>query len=160
MLGLPLNCIKNIKMTKSKIVDIPTKMEKFYGKGKMLHPAIEEIEELIKSIPKGYVATIDAIAKRLATDFGTDVTCPMRTGNAIKKIAERYSNDNIDFKIPFWRVIRSNMLIIKSKNFEFCASKIEDEGFKLLFTKSGSIKLDVDSSRMFFLGNNEHIRRI
>ena len=136
-------------MTKSKIVDIPIKMEKFYGKGKMLHPSVEEIEELVKTIPKGFVATIDAISKRLAKDFGTDVTCPMRTGNAIKKIAERYSNDTIDFKIPFWRVIRSDKLIIKSKNFEFSAAQIEDEGFMLLFTKSGSIKLDVDSSRMF-----------
>jgi len=138
-----------MRMTKSKIVDIPSKMEKFYGKGKMLHPAVEEIEELIKTIPKGSIATIDALAKRLATDFGTDVTCPMRIGNSIKKIAERYSNDNIDFKIPFWRVIRSDKLVIKSKNYEFWASQIEDEGFKLLFTKSGSIKLDVDSSRMF-----------
>ncbi|WP_437373836.1 hypothetical protein, partial [Maribacter litoralis] len=99
--------------------------------------------------PKGFVATIDALAKRLATDFGTDVTCPMRTGNGIKKIAERYSNYNIDFRIPFWRVIRSGKLVIKFKNFEFWASQIEDEGIKLIFTKSGSIKLDVDSSRMF-----------
>lgn len=136
-------------MNKSKIVDIPTKMEKFYGKGKMLHPSVEEIEELVKTIPKGFVATIDALAKRLATDYGTDVTCPMRTGNAIKKIAERYLNDNIDTQIPFWRVIRSDKLIIKSKNFEFCASQIEDEGFRLLFTKSGHIKLEVDSDRMF-----------
>ncbi|WP_298503476.1 MGMT family protein [uncultured Maribacter sp.] len=137
-------------MTKCKIIDIPTKMEKFYGKGKMLHPSIEEIEELVKTIPKGFVATIDALAKRLAKDFGTDVTCPMRTGNAIKKISERYSNDNIDLKTPFWRVIRSDKMIIKSKNFDFCASKIEDEGFKLLFTKSGAIKLDVNGNRMFF----------
>lgn len=136
-------------MTKSKIVDIPVKMEKFYGKGKMLHPSVEVIEELVKTIPKGFVVTIDLIAKRLAKDFGTDVTCPMRTGNAIKKIAERYSNDNIDFQIPFWRVIRSDRLVIKSKNFEYWASQIEDEGFKLLFTKNGSIKVDVDSSRMF-----------
>lgn len=136
-------------MTKSKIVTIPTKMEKFYGKGTMLHPAIEDIEELVKTIPYGSVATIDAISKRLAKDFGTDVTCPMRTGNVIKKIAERYSNDTIDFKIPFWRVIRSDKMILKSKNFEFWASQLEDEGFKLSFTKSGSIKLDVDSSSMF-----------
>ena len=136
-------------MTKSKIVDIPTKMEKFYGKGKMLHPSVEVIEELVKIIPKGFVVTIDLIAMRLAKDFGTDVTCPMRTGNALKKIAEHYSNDNIDFKIPFWRVIRSDKLVIKSKNFEYWASQLEDEGFKLLFTKNGSIKIDVDSSRMF-----------
>jgi alkylated DNA nucleotide flippase Atl1 len=136
-------------MTTSKIVAIPIKMEKFYGKGTMLHPSVEAIEELIKTIPRGSVVTIDTLAKRLAIDFGTDVTCPMRTGNAIKKIAERYTSTTIDFQVPFWRVIRSNKLIIKSKNVEFCASLIEDEGFKLLFTKSGAIQLDVDSSSMF-----------
>ena len=138
-------------MTKPKIVDIPTKMEKFYGKGKMLHPTVEEIEEIIKTIPKGYVVTIDAIAKRLAKTFNTDVTCPMRTGNAIKRISERYSSTNINYKIPFWRVIRSDMQVVKTKNHEFWASKIEDEGFKLLFTKSGSIKVNADSNSMFIL---------
>ena len=133
----------------SKIVDIPVKMEKFYGKGKMLHPSIEEIEELVKKIPKGKVITIDALAKKLTLDFGTDVTCPMRIGNAIKKISERYSNDNIDYNLPFWRVIRTDKLVVKSKDFEFWASKIEDEGFKLLFTKSGGIKVDVDSNNMY-----------
>jgi len=109
-------------MTNSRIVTIPVKMEKFYGKGKMLHPSMEEVEELIKIIPKGFLATIDSLSKRLAKDSGTDVACPMRTGNAIKKISERYSNDNIDFKLPFWRVIRSNKQVVKTKNFEFWAS--------------------------------------
>ena len=136
-------------MNTSKIVDIPVKMEKFYGKGKMLHPSIEDVEALIKIIPKGYVATIDAVSKRLAEDFGTDVTCPMRVGNAIKKTAERYLSEGADPDIPFWRVIRSNKLVVKSKNIEFSASKIEDEGFKLIFTKSDTIKLDANSSRMF-----------
>jgi len=136
-------------MTKSKIVDIPVKMEKFFGKGKMLHPSVEQVEELLKMIPKGSIATIDSLTKRLSDDFDTDVTCPMRTGNAIKKIAERYSNDNIDLKVPFWRVIRSNKLVVKSKNYEFSASQIEDEGFKLIFTKSDAIKVDVDSSKIF-----------
>ena len=138
-------------MTKSKIVPIPIKMEKFYGKGKMLHPSVEEVEMLIKTIPKGYVVTIDTIAKRLAKDFDTDVTCPMRTGNAVRKIAERFSSDTINYEIPFWRVIRSNNLVIKYKNFEFWASQLEDEGFKLLFTKSDAIKVAVDSNKLFML---------
>lgn len=133
-----------------KIVDIPVKMEKFYGKGKMLHPCVEEIESLIKMIPKGALTTIDALAKRMAKDSGADVTCPMRTGNTIKKIAERYSNDNLDIEIPFWRVIRSNRMLIKTKNIAFYASLIEDEGFKLCFTKNDTIKVEVDPSNMFF----------
>ncbi|WP_420575178.1 hypothetical protein [Kordia sp.] len=136
-------------MTTSKIVDIPLKMEKFYGKGSMLHPSIEAVEELIKTIPKGCITTIDVLAKRLANDFDTDVTCPMRTGNAIKKIAERYAIDTVDHNIPFWRVIRSNAFVIKSKNYEFSASQIEAEGFELLYTKSDTIKVIIDTNSMF-----------
>jgi len=138
-------------MTKCKIVDIPVKMEKFYGKGKMLHPAIEEIEALIQTIPQGFVTTIDTVAKRLAKDFNTDVTCPMRTGNSIKKIAEQYSKENIDFKMPFWRIIRTDKIVVKSKNYELAAAQIEDEGFELVYTKSGAIKVEVDESKMFLL---------
>lgn len=136
-------------MITSKIVDIPTKMEKFYGKGKMLHPSIEEIATLVKTIPQGFVATIDTLSKRLAKDFDVDVTCPMRTGNAIKKIATEYSNTITASQIPFWRVIRSNNLVIKSKRIEFAASQIEKEGFKLIYGKQDAIKLGVTSDKIF-----------
>ena len=66
---------------KSNIVSIPVKMEKFYGKGTMLHPSLDEIENLVNLIPKGKITTIDILCKRLAKDAGTNVTCPMRTGN-------------------------------------------------------------------------------
>ena len=136
-------------MNTSKIVSIPEKMEKFYGKGKMLHPSIEDIENLIKTIPKGKVSTIEALGKRLAKDYETDVTCPMRAGNSIKKISRRYSNENIDYKVPFWRVIRTDKCIVKTDNYEFWASKVEDEGFQLSFAKSGLIKVIVTEENMF-----------
>jgi len=136
-------------MKSSKIVSIPEKMEKFYGKGTMLHPSVNDIEILIKKIPKGYVTTIDTLTKRLSKDFNTDVACPMRTGNAIKKISERYSNDNIDYKVPFWRVIRTNKMVVKSNNFEFWAIQLEAEGFKLDFTKKNDIKITADSNHIF-----------
>ena len=129
--------------------DIPVKMEKFYGKGKMLHPSIEDVEQLVKTIPKGSVTTIEAIGKRLAIDFGTKVTCPMRAGNSIKKIADRYLTETVNNQVPFWRVIRTNKLLVKSKNYELSASKIEDEGFTLLYEKSGAIKLDVEADNFF-----------
>jgi len=39
-------------MPKSSIVNIPVKMERFYGKGKMLHPSIDDVEALLKWCPK------------------------------------------------------------------------------------------------------------
>lgn len=136
-------------MDKSKIVTIPVKMEKFYGKGKMLHPNLEDVEELVRTIPKGQIATIETLCKKLSNNYGTDVTCPMRTGNAIKKISENYSVDNIDESVPFWRVVKTDKMTIKLKTPEFWATKIEDEGFDLSFTKSGAIKVNFDSNALF-----------
>jgi alkylated DNA nucleotide flippase Atl1 len=136
-------------MNKSKIVDIPSKMEKYYGKGKMLHPSIEVVEDVLRYIPQGKISTIDLVCKKLATDFGTDVTCPMRTGNNLKKIALNYSDGTIDNNFPFWRVIRTDKMMIKFQNYEFWASKLEDEGFILSFSKSGNIKVDFQSDSLF-----------
>ncbi len=136
-------------MQKSKIIDIPTKMEKFFGKGTMLHPALSEIEELISLIPKNKITTINHLASYLAKIHETNVTCPMRTGNSIKKIANRYTLENVDDNLPFWRVLRSNKMIIKSANYEQWATLIEDEGFELSFVKSGNIKVNLDSNSVF-----------
>ena len=138
-------------MIKSKIVSIPEKMEKFYGKGTMLHPVPNDIEALIKKIPRGKVLSIDMLAKRLANDHGTDVTCPMRTGNAIKKISKRYSAENLDRDLPFWRVIRKDNLVVKTDNYEFWATQLEEEGFELSYTKAQAIKVMVDEKDLFTL---------
>lgn len=114
----------------------------------MLHPSLSEIEGLISLIPSNKVTTINHIASFLAKNHGTDVTCPMRTGNAIKKITNRFSLENLDDNLPFWRVVRSDK-IIKSKNFEQWASIIEDEGFELSYTKSGNIKVKFNSDDVF-----------
>ena len=135
-------------MKKPTIVDIPEKMEKYYGRGKMLHPDMQLIEDKIRQIPLGKLTTINVLAQRLANDFGVDVTCPMRTGNAIKKIAESSSGD-YDGKLPFWRVLRSGNLIVKSKRYELSAARLEDEGFKLEYSKTGDIKVDLDPKDLF-----------
>lgn len=136
-------------MQKSKIVNIPVTMEKYFGKGTMLHPSVTAIEELIKQIPVGKVTTIQKIASHLAKVEGTDITCPMRTGNAIKKIAERYTLLDTDLKTPFWRVLRNDKRMIKSKNHEQWIAKIEDEGFEIEYTKRGEAKISIIDDLIF-----------
>ncbi len=133
-------------MSESKIVDIPVKMEKFYGKGTMLHPNLEVIEEEIKKIPKGKAATIESLCNKLSMDFGTNVTCPMRTGNGIKKIAEQMSENT---SVPYWRLIRTDQQVIQSKVYEMAAAKLEDEGFVLTYLKSGKIKVQLSEERYY-----------
>lgn len=136
-------------MQKPKIINIPIKMEKYFGKGTMLHPTMLEIEDLIRLIPVNRITTINHIASQLAKNHGTDVTCPMRTGNAIKKISEQYTMENLDEKVPFWRVLRKDKMMIKSKNYEQWATLVEDEGFELIYTKAGKIKVNFNSDDVF-----------
>ncbi len=126
-----------------KIVPVPEKMEKYFGRGTMLHPDIEMIEELIEKIPKGKVTTTDTLAKKLAADFGSDVTCPMRTGNHLKSLSKMDSN------VPFWRVIKTDRKMIKLHDYEHWAAVLEKEGFKLQFTKSNDIKVLAQESQIF-----------
>lgn len=130
-------------MKSPKIVPVPEKMEKYFGRGTMLHPDIQMIEGLIEKIPKGKITTINSLAKRLSDDFETDVTCPMRTGNHLKKLSK------IPSKLPFWRVIRTDGKMIKLDNYEHWATILEKEGFKLQFTKSYEIKVLAQDNQIF-----------
>jgi len=137
-------------MKKPVIIDIPAKMEKFFGgKGKMLHPEIEMVEDLIRLIPLGKIATIDTLAHKMAQDVGVDVSCPMRTGNAVKKIMEIFSNNDSDDSIPYWRVVKKNKEVINSNCYERCASKLADDGFKLSYPKSGKINVKFTEDELF-----------
>lgn len=136
-------------MDKPNIVDIPEKMEKFYGKGKMLHPNIDIVEPVINLIPKGKITTIEVLGSKLAADFEVEITCPMRLGNTIKKIAKQNPDLN-ESPIPYWRIIRTDRLVIKTENFEIIAVKLEEEGFELSFNnKSGNIKVLFDEYQIF-----------
>lgn len=136
-------------MSKSvKIVDIPIKMQKFYGSGKMLHPTTEMVVDLIRSIPYGNVTLIDSLCKRLAFDYNTAITCPMRTANIIKQITNTHIDDGADV-IPFWRVIRNNHLLINSSHAEICASHLENEGFQINLTSKGEFKIVEIQKRLF-----------
>lgn len=132
-------------MSNPTIVPVPEKMQKYYGCGQMLHPEKEMVEEAIAVIPKGKVITIDMLSKKLAKTFGADVTCPMRTGNHLKRLSKM----NTD--VPFWRVLRSDRMMIKFKNHEKWATVLEKEGFVLEFTKSNQIKVKVMENQFFQL---------
>jgi len=118
-------------------------MQKHYGNGQMLHPNIEMVKELVEQIPKGKVITIDRLAKKLAKIYKADVTCPMRTGNHLKRLSK------IASQIPFWRVIKTDGTMVKLDNYEHWATILEKEGFVLEFAKSNQIKILTIENQLF-----------
>ncbi|MBX2875616.1 MAG: MGMT family protein [Saprospiraceae bacterium] len=124
---------------KYKIVDIPPKMERYYGMGKMLHPDREIIEQHIEAIPFGQVMTLDNFCQQLSDQAGTNAACPMRTSHHLKKMAEEAGKGMQETPIPFWRVVRKNRSLLNSKNKDFVAAKLEEEGVELRYSAKGDI---------------------
>jgi len=94
-----------------KIVDIPSKIEKKFRKGRMLIPNPLDIEKLIRKVKEGQLVTITQIREKLERDFSVDVSCPLTTGIFIRLIAEAAEEERKAGKediTPYWRVIRDD----------------------------------------------------
>ena len=94
-----------------KVVKVPVKMQKRFGTGTMLVPRPLDVDELIRKIPKGKLATTGQIGDRLARKSKADCACPMTTGIFIKIAAETAEEDLRNGKkriTPYWRVVKSD----------------------------------------------------
>ena len=135
-----------------KKVPIPEKMQKFYGSGTMLHPDQEMVENMIKAIPVGKVATIDSLCQKLAQDQDVEVTCPMRTSNLVKTVMKT----STDPAIPYWRIIRKNNLLINSPFTPQCAELLEKEGVQVNQNSKGEFKVNFTENQSFcFLSKSD-----
>jgi len=95
----------------SKIVEIPPRMTKKFGQGRMLIPKPLDVDSLIRKTKKGKLITVAEIRSRLARDNGVDVACPLTTGIFIRIVAEASQEDFRNGKkriTPYWRVIRDD----------------------------------------------------
>ena len=117
------------------IVDIPKTMEKFFGcTGKMLQPSPDTVASVIKKIPKGRVATLDTVCKRLANNFKTEVACPATTEKSLCIAATKSVEKNMN--LPYWRVLKKNGELIRKfpNGIEGHAENLVKEGHKIVST--------------------------
>src|SRR5256712_13977437 len=93
-----------------KLVPVPPKMSRF-GKGMMLIPTPKLVDAVIRKVPRGKLITVGAIRKKLAAEYGADVTCPLTTGIFIRiaaEAAEEARAQGTKRITPCWRVVRDN----------------------------------------------------
>jgi len=91
-------------------VDIPKRMEKRFGRGRMLIPSPSHIEEIIRNVKKGETITQEEIREMLAKRFKVRVTCPITTGIFLRMIAEAGEEERSSGKkpTPWWRVLKGD----------------------------------------------------
>jgi len=99
------------KEQEPQVVDIPPKMAKRFGTGKMLIATPLLVDNLVRQVTNGKLVTIGQIRERLARDFCADSTCPLTTGIFLRIAAETAEEDLKAGKkeiTPYWRVVRDN----------------------------------------------------
>jgi len=97
------------KEQEPKIVDVPARMQRQWGEGKMLIPRPLDVDALVREVPRGKLVTVNQIRARLASEHGADCTCPMTTGIFLRIAAETAEEDRRAGKrriTPYWRVLR------------------------------------------------------
>jgi hypothetical protein len=98
------------KPQEPKIVQIPPKMSRF-GNGTMLIPTPRLVDNLIRTVPKGKLLTVSELRRKLAEDFGADVTCPLTTGIFLRIAAEAAEEDRANGRkkvTAYWRVVKDH----------------------------------------------------
>ena len=119
-----------------KIVEIPLKMQKRFGTGKMLIAKPLDVGALIRKVQKGKLVTVTQVMEKLAKDAHADCACPMTTGIFLRIVAEVAEEDLRGEKgevTPYWRVLKSD----GSVNIKFPggtqtqAARLKEEGHSI-----------------------------
>jgi hypothetical protein len=85
---------------------------------KLLISSPIEIDQFIRSIPKGNKIEPSVMRQTLALRHGADATCPVSTGIFLRIVTEaaieEYNNgNNLNDISPFWRIVDLNSALAK-----------------------------------------------
>lgn len=119
-----------------KIVQVPPKMQKQWGRGTMVIPEPLKLDALVRTVKKGKLVTVPQLMDRLATDAGADCACPMTTGIFLRIVAETAEEDLREGRrriTPYWRVLKKGGLLnpkypggVKAQ-----AARLKEEGHRI-----------------------------
>jgi len=128
----------------AKLVAIPPRMRKQYGRGRMLIPSPLDVDALIRRIPRGKLITQTQIRERLASAAGAGCACPMTTAMFVRIAAEAAEEAARSGKIritPYWRVIRDDGALFEKfpGGPSAQAERLENEGHSI--ERSGKLRV-------------------
>jgi len=93
-----------------KVVGITDKMSKRWGTGTLVIPAPREVDEIMGSVPRGKLITINQIREIVAGKHGASIGCPITTGifaMIAARAAEEAAAEGKTNTTPYWRTLKS-----------------------------------------------------
>jgi len=128
-----------------KVVEIKGKMSTRWGTGTVVIPAPREVDEIMRSVPRGKLTTINQIRAKLAKKHGASIGCPITTGIFAWVAAHAAEEDAAEGKkdiTPYWRTVKVGGVL--SDKFpggvEAQAAKLKAEGHTIEMDKKGKPK--------------------
>jgi len=97
-----------------KVVKISGKMRKNWGTGTVVIPAPNEVDAIMKKVPRGKLTTINDIREKLAKKHGATVGCPITTGIfawVAAHAAEEAAKEGTKNITPYWRTLKMGGVI-------------------------------------------------
>ncbi len=93
-----------------RVVEITDKMSKKWGTGTLVIPVPREVDEIMGTVPRGKLITINQIREIVAQKHGTTIGCPLTTGifaMIAARAAEETATEGKNNITPYWRTLKS-----------------------------------------------------
>lgn len=139
-----------------KIINLEGKASGKWGEGTMVIPAPIDIDNIMKSVPKGKLITTNELRYKLAKKYKTNIACPLTTGIftwiAAFASEERLANNQKDIT-PYWRTLKSKGEINPKYPGEIDKQikLLNDEGFQVYNKSSKFYVLNYEDYLIKFL---------
>jgi len=138
-----------------KVEKITDKMSKRWGTGTVVIPAPMEVNNLMKSVPKGKLAAINEIRVALAKKHGATICCPLTTGIfawIAANAAEEQRQEGKRDITPYWRTLKSGGVINPKYpgGVERQRELLEQEGHKVIQKGKKHVVADYEKSLVEF----------
>jgi hypothetical protein len=121
------------KPQEPRVVEVPPKMQRQFGDGRMLIATPALVDALMRKPASGQLITVNQIRERLAEDFRADSTCPLTTGIFVRiaaEAAEEYRHLGRQDTTPYWRTLKADGSLIEKLpgGVAAQAQRLQEEG--------------------------------
>jgi alkylated DNA nucleotide flippase Atl1 len=128
-----------------RVVEITPDMSQRWGTGTVVIPDPMEVNEIMRSVPKGKLITINQIREKLAKKHGATIGCPITTGIFAGISARATEEDAAEGKkdiTPYWRTLKVGGTLNPKYpgGVEAQAAKLRAEGHNIELDRKGQPK--------------------
>jgi hypothetical protein len=133
-----------------KIEKILPKQEKLWGRGTIVIPAPIEVDEIMRSVPKGRLITINRIREKLAEKHKATIGCPITTGIFASIAAHAAEEERAEGETeitPWWRTLKEKGVLNPKYpgGEENQKQLLEKEGFEIIKKGQKFVVSDYDN---------------